>query len=376
MELFARQTSLSGQIVRLCRYLRTKGYSISSSEESDVMKSLSEILPYSEERYTLVLKAILCKNKYQYEHFETHYKDFKYELEKAVNSKVKDANHEAQKPTQLKTPSIEDLKDWLYNRSDKDESSKSSYSDVEVFTKKDFAHMSPDELKLITNVLKRIVQKILRKKSRLQIKSKNRKQIDLKKTIRYNLRSGLDINQVVYTERKLKRLKLVLLCDVSRSMDIYNRFCIQMIYAFQQSYDRINTFVFSTALHDVTDILSNHESDAAFQLISDRVPQWSGGTKIGSCFTTFTEEHGYNLLDRKTVVMIMSDGWDTGDPTDITTAMKFIHKASRKVLWLNPLAGHPDFIPEVIGLKSVLSYIDRLVPAHNLQSLKEALFLA
>ena len=110
------------------------------------------------------------------------------------------------------------------------------------------------------------------------------------------------------------------------------------------------------------------------RLISDRVPQWSGGTRIGACLKDFTTDYGHHLLNRKTVVMILSDGWDTGDPSDITTAMKSIHKASRKTIWLNPLAGHPDFAPEVIGLKSILPYIDHLAPAHNLKSLKEALF--
>jgi len=375
MDLITRQTTLSGHVIRFCRYLRSKGYAISPSEESDAMKSLSEILPYSEERYQLVLRAILSKNKYQYEHFISHFKDFQYEIEKAVDSKVKDMSHKSQKPSQMKTPSIEDLKDWLYNRGDDEQSLKSSYSDVEIFTKKDFAEMSDDELKLITSLLKKIAQRILRKKSRLFITSKSRKKIDLKKTIRHNLRSGLDINKVIYTQRKMKRLKLVLLCDVSRSMDVYSRFCIQMIYAFQQSYDRIETFVFSTALHQVTDMLANHEPDDAFQLISDRVPQWSGGTRIGTCLRGFTEDYGHNLLDRKTVVMILSDGWDTGEPADITAAMKFIYKASRKILWLNPLAGHPDFAPEVVGLKSILPYIDHLVPAHNLTSLKRALLL-
>ena len=375
MELITRQTSLTGQVIRFCRYLRSKGYSISPSEESYVMKSLLEILPYSEERYQLVLRAILCKNKYQYEHFDSHYKDFKYEVAKAVDSKVKDLASKSQKSTQPKTPSIEDLKDWLYNRGNEEESTKSSYSDVEVFIKKDFAAMSEDELRLLTSLLRRIAQRVLRKKSRLHVKSKNRSKIDLRKTIRYNLRSGSDIDRVIYTEQKQKKLKLVLLCDVSRSMDIYSRFCIQMIYAFQQSYDKIESFVFSTALHRVTDILAHHQADEAFRLMSERVPQWSGGTRIGSSLKDFADNYGHHLLDRKTVVMILSDGWDTGEPTDILAAMKFIHKASRKILWLNPLAGHPDFAPEVIGLKSVMRYIDHLVPAHNLSSLKKALFL-
>ena len=145
-----------------------------------------------------------------------------------------------------------------------------------------------------------------------------------------------------------KKLKLVLLCDVSKSMDLYSRFFVHLIYAFQHAYDRIETFVFSTALHRVTEILDNQEFDKAFDTISERVPHWSGGTTIGSCLNDFTKEFEYSLLDRKTIVFILSDGWDTGEPGVMKDAMQTIYKKTRKVIWLNPLAGSPNFLPDYI----------------------------
>jgi len=195
----------------------------------------------------------------------------------------------------------------------------------------------------------------------------------MRMTLRSNLRSGLEINQVVFSKLKERRLKLILICDVSKSMDLYSRFFIQLMYAFHQGADRLETFVFSTALHRITDLLDNHPFDEAFEMISDRVPQWSGGTKIGFCINRFYEEYGHRLLDRKTKVMILSDGWDTGDSTHLVEAMKSIYKSARSVIWLNPLAGHQDFKPEVIGLKSALPYINRLQAAHNLSSLRDLL---
>ena len=319
---------------------------------------------------------MLCKNKYQYQRFEDHFKEYQYEVQKAVDSKKKDLARSSQRPSHAKTPSFEELKNWLYNKhQDQDESTKAAFSDIEVLTKKEFAEMDQEEISLVTALLQKLADRVLRKKSRLTVKAKRAGNVDLRRTIQHSLRRGLEINTVIYNQPKTKRLKLVLLCDVSRSMDLYSRFFIQMIYAFQKGYDRISTFVFSTALHSVTDILTNHEFDKAYELIGDRVPEWSGGTRIGQCLSEFKANYGYSLLDRRTVVMILSDGWDTGESGDIRDAMKFIHKEARKVIWLNPLAGHPDFEPEVIGLKSVLPYIDKHVPAHNLESLKRVMYM-
>jgi len=108
-------------------------------------------------------------------------------------------------------------------------------------------------------------------------------------------------------------------------------------------------------------------------MISERVPHWSGGTTIGSCLQDFTTNYGHGMLDKKTIVLILSDGWDTGEPDVMKEAMKTIYKKSKKVIWLNPLAGSPDFSPESMGMKTALPYIDVLASAHNLESLKGVL---
>ena len=187
------------------------------------------------------------------------------------------------------------------------------------------------------------------------------------------MRKGGEIQQLVFSEKKNRKLKLVLLCDVSRSMDLYSRFFIHLIYAFQNAYDKIETLVFSTALHRVSEILDNNEFDKAFRTISERVPHWSGGTTIGSCLQDFSQNYGHGMLDKKTIVLILSDGWDTGEPEVMKEAMKTIYKKSKKVIWLNPLAGNPDFTPESIGMQTALPYIDILASAHNLESLTTVL---
>jgi len=370
-----RQTEISANIVSLCRFLRDKGYTLTSEEEVDALKAMT-FLPINKEQYfKQALKSIFCKTKKQYATFNDDYDEFWFQLSKAVDSKTKELSSEKEKisKTQKKDLQFESLKNWLNLSDTNDEKQTAAFSDIESLTKKNFSDLSEEELKLMMRLLQKLARQLAHEKSRLKKTSKKKKTLNLKRTIQQSMRQGGDIQQLLFSEKKERKLKLVLLCDVSRSMDLYSRFFIHLIYSFQHSYDKIETFVFSTALHHVSNILNNNAFDKAFDIISDRIPQWSGGTTIGSCLSDFTKGYQYSMLDRRTIVLILSDGWDTGTPELMKSAMKTIYKASKKVIWLNPLAGNVNFSPEVLGMKTALPYIDVLVSAHNLESLKQVM---
>lgn len=368
------KTELSANVVLLCRFLRKKGFNITAVEEADALRAISFLPIHSEDYFREALKSVLTKSQFQRTKFDEYYHEFKEQLKKATDSKVKELPEEQQKPEKKsKEAQFEALKDWLNLSPSEEEKEVAAFSDLEVLTKKNFLDLSEDEMRLMMRVLQKLARKMAHQKSRLHKKSKRHQYLDLKQTIRTNLRRGGEIQQLIFSEKKNRKLKLVLLCDVSRSMDLYSRFFIHLIYAFQNAYDKIETLVFSTALHRVSEILDNNEFDKAFKTISERVPHWSGGTTIGSCLQDFTQNHGHGLLDKKTIVLILSDGWDTGEPEVMKEAMKTIYKKSKKVIWLNPLAGSPDFSPEAIGMKTALPYIDVLASAHNLESLKKVL---
>ena len=365
------QTELSANVVLLCRFLRKKGFNIGATEEADALRGISFLPIQSENYFREALRFVLTKSQVQQASFDEYYNEFKAQLKKATDSKVKELPEEKENPEKKsKQTQFEALKDWLNLNPSKEKKEISSYSDIEVLTKKDFLNLSEDEMRLMMRVLQKLARKMAHQKSRLRKKSKRYLHIDLKQTIRTNMRKGSEIQQLVFSEKKNRKLKLVLLCDVSRSMDLYSRFFIHLIYAFQNAHDKIETFVFSTALHRISEILDTNEFKEAFQTISDRIPHWSGGTTIGSCLNDFAQNYGHGILDKKTVVLILSDGWDTGTPEIMKEAMKIIYKKSKKVIWLNPLAGNPDFSPEAIGMKTALPYIDTLASAHNLESLK------
>ncbi len=373
--LIPRQTSLSGNIVQLSKFLRNNGFVIGAQEESDAMAALSLLTIAREDHFKSALKSIFSKSKWQHEQFDGLYDEFWNQLKKAVDSKTKEVLEDKKDSatTNSQPPAFETLKSWLYNDVTDEEEQVASYSSIEVLGRKDFSDMSSDELRLMISFLRKIARQLAHQKSRLKKRATRIKSLDLRRTLGANMRLGGDILNLQFTEPKNKKLKIVLLCDVSKSMNLYSRFFVHLIYAFQNVYDRIETFVFSTALHRVTELLENHEFDKAFDLISKRVPQWSGGTTIGACLQSYIDTYGNGTLTKKTVVFILSDGWDTGDPTNLKYCMKEIHKRSKKVIWLNPLAGNPDFSPDVIGLQTALPYIDVMGSAHNLESLKLAI---
>ena len=348
---------------------------MSSKEETDALLAIS-YLPIDKEKYfKRALKIILSKNQYQFSVFDNYYDEFWEQLSRATDAKTK--NIPSQKnnrlETQKKAAQFESLKSWLNLKTADDTINITSFSSQEVLSKKHFSDLNEEEMRLMISLLEKLARKLAHEKSRLTRVSKKHKSLDLKRTIRSNMRAGGDITKLLFSDKKERKLKLVLLCDVSKSMDLYSRFFIHLIYSFQQAYDKIETFVFSTALHRVSEILKVNALDKAFDIISDRVPQWSGGTTIGACLSSFTEGYRYKMLDKKTIVLILSDGWDTGDPQVMKAAMKTIYKESKKVIWLNPLAGNSNFSPEVIGMKTALPFIDVLASAHNLESLKKVM---
>jgi uncharacterized protein with von Willebrand factor type A (vWA) domain len=374
-EFIQRQTEISGNIVMLCRYLRHKGFNISPTDESNALHSLTLLPIQRQDYFREALRTTLAKNQYQYSRFFELYDEFWYQLSRAVDSKVKsEVNFKDQaSESQKKSQQFESLKDWLNLNPSNQEEAISSHSDIEVLTEKNFADLSQEEMELMMRLLQKMAQKIAHQKSRLRAKTKRRNDIDLKRTIRASLRNGGEIHRFIHSKHKDKKLKLVLLCDVSKSMDLYSQFFVHLIYAFQNSYDKIETFVFSTALHRVSEMLNNLSFYQAFKQIGERVPQWSGGTTIGKCLSNFVSEHGHGMLDRKTIVIILSDGWDTGGQEQMKDAMQKIHKLARKVIWLNPLAGNPNFTPKAVGMKTAMPYIDTFASAHNLESMKEVL---
>ncbi|TAH17462.1 MAG: VWA domain-containing protein [Cytophagales bacterium] len=371
MDLIKRHTELSANIVAFCRFLRSKSFSISISEERDALEAFCLLPLENAQTMQLVLKSVLTKNLYQAEQFDALYKQYWKEVEKATDAKIKEAPPEQKdkKPTNSNKPSLLSIKNWLYGKKNEELTEIATYSPNEVLTKKDFAHFTPEELQEVNKIVHLLARNLAIQASRRKQKTAKMRQLDIRNTLYRNRQYGGEILKLAYTTPKLEKFRLVLICDVSKSMDLYSRFLIQFMYAFQAAFHRIETFVFSTSLHKITAHLQRQHINQTLQKLADNVPNWSGGTQIGLSLKTFFE-NDYRLLDKKTTVIILSDGWDTGETTDLEESMKSIHKKARKLIWLNPLAGNPNYAPTTEGMKAAMPYIDAFASVHNIESLR------
>ncbi|RDB07680.1 vWA domain-containing protein [Runella aurantiaca] len=372
--LIARQTSLSGHIVAFSRFLRARGIPVGPDREADALKALAEINVGDEVQFYLALRSIYPQNRKQLREFDELYVKYWKELAKAVDSKIKEDAEESKskkkKNNQNGEASFEALKNWLTGNRQPEQEELASYSLGEPLSQKDFGSYTDEDLYEARKIIRTLVQRMAKTMSRRYEAARSGGQLDLRRVLRNNFRKGDEIIDLFYRRPARNKIRLVLLCDVSKSMELYSRFWVQFMFAFQNLYQSIETFVFSTRLCRITEDLKEMEYTKALENLTERVPHWSGGTDIGAVLREFVQEYAMRKLNSRTIVLIISDGMDTGEGDDLALNMERIRRKARRVIWLNPLAGSPDYRPEVKALKAVLPHLDLHAPAHNLESLK------
>ena len=241
-------------------------------------------------------------------------------------------------------------------------------SEAEGLVNQDFSTFSAEQLDDLLKLTIKIARRLAHRMSRRRRPVKRRGRVDLRRTLRANLTKG-DLIDLRYRERKRKKVRLVLLCDVSGSMDLYSRFLLQFLFALQSVFGRVETFIFSTRLTRITELLRGRSYRQVLRRLTD-VRDWSGGTRIGESFAQFNREWPH-LVDRRTIVIILSDGWDTGEPDVLATELMRVKRRAARVIWLNPLLGNPSYEPLTRGMAAALPLIDDFAAGHNLAALRD-----
>jgi hypothetical protein len=241
-------------------------------------------------------------------------------------------------------------------------------SDREALMGQDFSTFAADQLDEVFRLTVQIARRLARRISRRRRPVRRRGRVDLRRTLRANLTRG-DLIDLRYRERKRRKVRLVLLCDVSGSMDLYSRFLLQFLFALQNVFGRVETFAFSTRLTRITEHLRARSYRQTLQRLQE-VRDWSGGTRIGESLAQFNREWPA-LVDRRTIVIVLSDGWDTGEPDVLAAALLQIKRRAGRVIWLNPLLGNPSYEPLTRGMAAALPLVDLFAAAHNLAALRD-----
>jgi uncharacterized protein len=241
-------------------------------------------------------------------------------------------------------------------------------SNREVLMERDFSTFPAEQLDEVARLTVLIAKRLARRMSRRRRPTRRGGIVDLRRSMRANLMKG-EIIELRRRARRRRKVRLVLLCDVSGSMDLYSRFLLQFLYALQNVFGRVETFTFATRLTRVSDLLRGPSYKRALRRLTE-VRDWSGGTRIGEAIRDFNQEWG-RLVDRRTIVLILSDGWDTGEPDVLAQEMLTLKRRAGRVLWLNPLLGNPSYEPLTRGMAAALPLVDHFAAAHNLSSLRE-----
>src|SRR5438132_257133 len=241
-------------------------------------------------------------------------------------------------------------------------------SEAEGLVNQDFSTFGADQLDELLRLTVKIARRLAHRMSRRRRPVKRKGRVDLRRTLRANLTRG-DLIELRFRERKRKKIRLVLLCDVSGSMDLYSRFLLQFLFALQNVFGRVETFIFSTRLTRITELLRGRSYRQVLRRLTD-VRDWSGGTRIGESFAQFNREWPH-LVDRRTIVIVLSDGWDTGEPDVLATELMRIKRRAARLIWLNPLLGNPSYEPLTRGMAAAMPLIDDFAAGHNLAALRD-----
>lgn len=247
------------------------------------------------------------------------------------------------------------------------------YSPEAVLRRKPFDALSAADLQAMERLLARLALRLATRPSRRRVPTQGRGDADLRRSFRKALAQGGEFRTLARRARPIEKPSLVVLVDTSGSMDPHTRFLLTFVLSLRQVARRCEVFAFNTSLVRLTPFLRPGRIDLALERLASRVPDWSGGTRIGECLADFVDRYLDELVDSRTHVLILSDGLDRGDLQPLAGAMRALQARAKGVLWLNPLAGDARYEPTARAMAAALPYVDRLLPAHNLESLERLL---
>ena len=359
---------LEQRIVEFCHFARASGIAAGVKETLDAVRAASAVGIANRQNVKFALRAVICSAKADWDVFDEMFDAFwsgahparKFEHSKDAReqeSQQENAELASMAPSSAAMAELEEGKAVM------------GATVHERLKKADFSEVKHADLAELERISLRLLQQMSLRLSRRIRNLAAQGRVDLRRTIRRSIPRGGDPIDLSFRRRKLQQLKLVIALDISGSMNAYSIFFIRFAYALQKYFKRVDTFLFSTELTEITFTLRARQLRDAMESLAGQAAGWSGGTKIGESLQKLAMLHGRRLFSRDTVFMVLSDGWDTGDPEVLTEELGAIKRRVRKLIWLNPLLGMADYQPITRGMSAALPYIDVFAPAHNLESL-------
>jgi uncharacterized protein with von Willebrand factor type A (vWA) domain len=367
---YSQSDSFVKNMLSLIHILRRAGLPVSSDQAMDFMRALTLV---NIGRRDQVYHAARCLLVSRHEHlrlFETIFNAFwnaQPDQKDSIPQKAPRAPRHDQRQPFLMTymaskarPTDPELD--VFDKS-------ATYSDAEILGRKDFSQMSPDELDAVKRLIRDMRWQACFRRSRRRVANRSGDALHMRRVMASAARHGGVPLALAWQSRKIKQRPLILIADISGSMEKYSRLALQFFYSVSHSLKQVECFVFGTRLTRISLQLKFRNIDRAVNEAAAEVVDWSGGTRIGESLSAFNHQWGRRVLGRGAIVMIVSDGWERGDVKELAAQMRYLQLRCYRLIWLNPLMGKTGYQPQVEGMAAALPYIDDFLPIHNLQSL-------
>jgi uncharacterized protein with von Willebrand factor type A (vWA) domain len=381
-----RSESLSAparrRLAGFARTLRDNGFRIGLAETGDALAILTSPAAIQPVSLKPALRALFCATHSDWERFDEIFDAFwlgRNMRQRQVLSGTASAPHApARRLAEAHVPQEAlGLPDHAERRSDSNaempadgRGRREGASRTELLTATDLRHIvDPDDI-AATHALASRLARIMRVRlvRREQIRRRGRR-LDLRRTIHRNISHGGTLLDLAWRRRKIKPLRLVVLLDASGSMSLYTAFFVRFLHGVVDAFREAEAFVFHTRLAHVSPSLRDRDVTRAVEKLSLMAQGIGGGTRIGESLATFNRWHARRVINSRTAVMIVSDGYDTGEPNQLGQEMRRLRRRCKRIIWLNPLIGWRDYSPQARGMQAALPYVDLFAPAHNLASL-------
>ncbi len=353
----------------LTAVLRAQGTRVGVGELLGAVRCLREVDCSSREEVRLALRTVLCSARADLERFELAftavYGDERAGLERD------DPLAQLGQIERAVMPRVGIADPRGGDAAPDAEAVPAAWSEVELLREKDFARYTDDEMALARELIARLARRHPTRLSRRTRATRRRAEVpDLRRTVHASLRTGGEPLHRRWREPTRRPRQLVLVCDVSGSMAPYARMLMQYMHASVAARRRVEAFAFGTRLTRITQELAGRDHDHALERAAAAVTDFSGGTRIGAAIAELNRAHG-RRIGRGAVIVILSDGWDRGDPEQLDAEMARLRRAAHRLVWLNPLAAHPDYQPLARGMQAAVPHTDRLLAGNSLASLEQ-----
>lgn len=358
-------------VIEFCQFARVHGLTVGVQQTLAALEGTKAIGHMDRQVFAFALRAALTSSKQEWDLFLRLFEAFwtsSSQKPKPVSREAGAAKLDAGQPNAgSQTLTRESIGDE--SSAEGDTNAVAGASAERRLQRMDFSNVPQDDLASLEELSLRLFRRMsLRLSRRFKIRELANR-VDIRRTIRRSIPRGGDPIVLAFQGRKLLHHQLVIFLDISGSMSLYSLFLVRFAYALQKHFKRVDTFLFSTEVVEITNVLRTCNLHHALSGLSQKALGWAGGTKIGESLKDFHRRYGRKLLSRNTVFIILSDGWDTGEPEILAQQLRRISQRVQKLIWLNPLLGLKEYEPVTRGMAAALPYVDVFAPAHNLESL-------